>query len=361
MKSQCHISVLAVAGLAGLVAAGCRSIGPRTIPRDRFDYSAALADSWKNQMLLNIVKTRYLDLPIYLDVGQIVCGYRLETSANVGGAWYDKGGQVSPGNTLTLGGAARFADSPTITYTPLTGEKFLEAFVAPIDPAKIFSLVQTGYAADYILELSVDALNGLRNRPVTIGARREADPDFFRVLTLLREVQDAAALGLRVERPARGQPATVLFFRSDKVGPQEQAKIAEVRALLGCAPGQSAFMIVQSPVRGGSNELAVATRSLSQIVAALAAGVEVPPVHLARKLVPPVAAPFSDREHLLRVHSGAEEPDGAFVAVPYDGQWFWIANDDWRSKRTFSSILFLFTLANTGAPQSLPVLTIPTQ
>ena len=57
---------------AVLLVAGCNSVGPTTITRDRFDYSGALADSWKNQMLLNLVKIRYLDLPIYLEVGQIV-------------------------------------------------------------------------------------------------------------------------------------------------------------------------------------------------------------------------------------------------------------------------------------------------
>lgn len=41
--------VLALLGLAG-----CKSIGPRTLPRDRFSYSAALAESWKNQMLARI-------------------------------------------------------------------------------------------------------------------------------------------------------------------------------------------------------------------------------------------------------------------------------------------------------------------
>jgi hypothetical protein len=38
-------------------------------------------------MLLNIIKARCIDLPIYPDVGQIVSGYTLETTANIGG-WY---------------------------------------------------------------------------------------------------------------------------------------------------------------------------------------------------------------------------------------------------------------------------------
>ncbi len=32
-----------------------------------------------------------------------------------------------------------------------------------------------------------------------------------------------------------------------------------------------------------------------------------------------------------------------------------------KSKRTFTSILFLFTLADTGVAQNVPTLTIPTR
>jgi hypothetical protein len=61
------------------------------------------------------------------------------------------------------------------------------------------------------------------------------------------------------------------------------------------------------------------------------------------------------------VHSGSSKPAGAYVTVLYEGEWFWIANDDWTSKRTFSSIVFLSTLSGTGAPQNVPTLTIPTR
>jgi hypothetical protein len=346
-------------GLALPMLTGCKSLGARTVPRDRFDYSVALADSWKSMMLLNVIKARYLDLPIFLDVGQVVSSYTLETSGSVGGELNGPGAPSAVGNNLVLGAAARYSQQPTITYTPLTGDKFLEGFLNPVEPARVFALVQAGYAADFVLQLSVESLNGLRNQPVTVGSRYKADPEFFRVLALLREIQDARAAGLRVERPTNGQSAAIFFFRSDKVEPDVQAKIAEARELLGLAPRQSSFTLVSSPLRGGPGELAVGTRSLSQMISAMAVGVDLPPSHRERKLTPPMNETLEPDLLLLHIQSGSSKPSDPYVAVRYEGEWFWIANDDWKSKRTFSSMLFLFTLASTGGSQAAPALTIP--
>ena len=74
MKPQ--FALYAAMGL--LFVCGCRSIGPGTVPRDRFEYSGSISESWKRQTLLNIMRLRYLDPPTFVDVGQIVAGYSLE-------------------------------------------------------------------------------------------------------------------------------------------------------------------------------------------------------------------------------------------------------------------------------------------
>jgi hypothetical protein len=328
-----------------LLGVGCKSVGPQAVTRDHLRYNKAVADAWKDQMLLNLVKTRYLDLPIYLDVGQIVSGYTMEKRVTLSG---------EPGAQGT------FIDSPTITYTPLTGDKFLQRFLDPIPPARVVSLLRAGYAADFIIGISVDSMNGLRNQPVSLAAKHGAAPGFFRAAALMGELLDAGVLGLRVDQPANGQPAWVLFLRTDRVPPEVQAKVTEFRSLLSLGEGPAVFRIVQSPLRGGPGELSIATRSLIQIMAALSFGVRIPPAHLERKLAPPISEAPSEDQLPLRVQSGPEAPLDAFVAVPYEGSWFWIANEDWKSKRTFSSLLFLFTLSDSGGDR-LPTITVPAQ
>ena len=62
--------VLFVAG-SGAFVTGCAHVGPSTVPTDRMDDSEAEAESWKSQRLLNLVKIRHGDTPMFPDVGQI--------------------------------------------------------------------------------------------------------------------------------------------------------------------------------------------------------------------------------------------------------------------------------------------------
>jgi hypothetical protein len=184
----------AVLGLALSFGTGCRSIGPKTIPGDRYDYSGAISESWKRQTLLNIVKLRYCDPPIFVDVGQIVAGYSLETSAALGGQVSSAG--AVQGNSLNLGGAAKYTDRPTVTYTPLTGDKFTRALMTPLMPESVFFTIESGWPADAILFLTTKRLNRLRNQEATISGLSQADPRFLRVLELWRKLQDADAMGM---------------------------------------------------------------------------------------------------------------------------------------------------------------------
>ncbi len=347
--------------LAAALFAGCTHLGPKTMTVDRFDYSTAIADSWKQQTLLNIVKLRYMDLPVFVDVASIVAGYSLQTGVNVGGTVSSK--NAIQGNFMSAGAQAIYTDRPTITYVPMTGEKFLRGLITPIDPKNIFFMLQSGYPANFILGLTVESLNGVRNRSTTGGAVREADPEFVRALELLREVQAAGAVGMRVEEDKAKGSTGVVFFRREDVPADILEKAAEVRRLLKMPAEGQKFVLTYSPGRGAEGELAVNSRSMLQIMGAFASYLDVPEAHLkAHRALPNFEnASAETRRDVVRIHSGKDKPVDAFAAVYYRDYWFWIDDGDWKTKRAMTAIMFFFTLADTGGNEKLPLITIPAQ
>ena len=356
-----RIATTLVLSIATTLLAGCTHIGPKTVVVDRFDYSTSIADSWKQQTLLNIVKLRYMDLPVFVDVSSIVAGYSFQTGVSANGVLSSQ--KAVQGNYVGVGGQAIYTDRPTITYVPLTGEKFLRGLITPIDPKNIFFMLQTGYAADFILGLTVESLNGVRNRSTTGGTVREADPDFIRALQLMREVQAAGAVGMRVEEDKVKGATGVVFFRRGDVTPEITEKSAEVRRLLNLPPDQQKFVLTYSPVRGAEGELAVNSRSLLQVMAAFASYLDVPEEHLQEHRASPSFEHAGDgtRQDSVQIHSGKEKPAHAFAAVYYRDYWFWIDDSDLRTKRALTAVMFFFTLADTGTNDKLPLITIPAQ
>ncbi|MGY2492379.1 hypothetical protein [Cupriavidus sp. CP313] len=340
---------------------GCGSIGPKTIPMDRFDYSTAVADSWKQQMLLNIVKLRYMDLPVFVEVASVVSGYSLQTGVTVGGTLSSE--RAVQGNFFSSGVQGIYTDRPTITYTPATGEKFLRGLITPIDPKNIFFMLQGGYAADFILSLTVESLNGVRNRSMAGGALREADPEFRRALALMREVQAAGAVGMRVEEDKTKGSTAVLFFRRDDVPPDILEKTAEIRRLLKLPADAQRLTLTYSPARGAANELSVNSRSMLQVMISFSSYLDVPEAHLKEHSAVPAFehASTESREDRVRIHSGKDRPPDTFAAVHYRDYWFWVNHGDLQTKRALTAVMFFFTLVETGGNERLPLITIPAQ
>ncbi len=344
---------LAMVLLTGLLSwSGCSSLGPKTIPRDRSDYSASVSDSWKRQSLLNIVKLRYVDPPIFVDVGQIVAGYSLETEVSLGGN-LAQGGD----NNLAFGAAGRYTDRPTITYTPLTGNKFIRSCLMPLPPDAVFFTVQAGWPADGVLFAAIASINGLKNQAVTLVGVTPPDPEFLRVLELLRKIQLSGAVALRIQVDAQKQQTTLLTFRAKAISPETLADITEVRQLLRLDPQAQEFKLVFASTPANDRELAVVTRSLTQIMGMMAAHVAVPPEDVAQGR----ATPGLGAAATLRFGCARSRPPDAFVAVPYRGHWFWIDDHDLKTKRAFGLLMMFHTLADTGEPAPLPLITIPAQ
>jgi hypothetical protein len=344
-----------------LLLAACTNIGPKTVPRDRFDYNTAIADSWKEQTLLNIVKLRYADMPLFVEVSSVVSGYTIEGSVNLGGTVSSEG--TAQGDFLSLGTAGKYTDRPTITYAPITGAKFNENFMTPIPPRAILFLLQSGWPADMIFPITVDSINGLRSRVAAGTSQRRGDPDYYRVITLLRKIQLSGAVGMRIIKGNDQKETTVLFFHRTNITPEILSLIQEVNRLLGLDPGKQELTVSYGLIPKSNQEIAILTRSILHIMVDLATQIEVPAEHVADgSTVPSLLLPEGAEEkigQLIQVKSGREKPKHAFTAVRYENHWFWIDKRNFRSKRTFAFLMILFSLTETGGKEGLPLVTIP--
>ncbi len=345
-----------------LFVAGCASIGPATVPRDRLDYINSVGDSWKEQTLLNIVRLRYGDAPSFVDVSSVISGYTFQGQISAGAAISSDLTNTIPSNLVTLGGGATYIDRPTITYTPVAGDKFARSLLRPLPPSEVFELIQAGYPADTVLLITTRAVNGIYNRS-GIGARaREADPEFYPILDALRRLQLSGAVSIRLEK--RGPEEVGRLLLSSKRAAEVGQDLQFVRTSLGVTPDRNGEVTVTfGLLQRSPNEIALLTRSMSEILLEVAVGIEVPPEHIAQgrtAIATRVAGAENPRDRpLIRIQSSASPPADSYTAVRYRDTWYWIADGDLASKRVFTFLMIFFSLAETGVTPQAPVLTIP--
>jgi len=342
--------------------AACSSIGPTMVPRDRVDYVDAIGTSWEQQTLLNIVKLRYGHAPVFLAITQVVTGYQFQSTVGAGLA---ASSFTAVSNTFGLTGTAmaqgQYTDRPTVIYSPLTGVDFLQKLMTPIPPSAILFVLQAGYNADVIMPIALDSINGLYNQSKR-GMKHAADPRFDRLVQLVRDLQLAEAVQVRIERPKEGSETSLMTFPPSK-NPQAMAESHAVRSLLGLSPTLEKFKVYYGGYSGRDDEIAMMTRSMLQIMLELAAAVRVPQADASEGRAAPgqVEERVSETQSVPAVNilSGSTAPSNASVAVQYDRQWFWIADTDFRSKAMFGTVMLLFSISDIGEKGNGPIVTVP--
>ncbi|MEW6077896.1 MAG: hypothetical protein AB1724_08800 [Thermodesulfobacteriota bacterium] len=356
-----RMTAMAALSLSLMMVWGCSSIGTHTVVNDRFDYTGAISDSWKQQMLINIVKLRYGDAPVFLDVASVINQYSVESQMDLRLSWADPIVSAVT-NSQSTGGTVRYTDRPTITYTPLSGEKFARSLMKPLPPTAILSLIQGGYPIDLVLRLCVHSINGVQNRYGGSARMRLADPEFYPLLERLRRVQGSGAIGLRVQKTSEMEGVLMRF--TGKVEAPVQEDINAIRNTLGLDLSADEFKIVYGSIAQSDKELALLTRSVLEILVDLASCIEVPMSHVEEKRVNPTMPEESGSDGpvpaLIRILSSSGKPGEAFISVPYRNHWFWIDDRDLRSKSLFTFLMFIFSLTETGGKEGAPIITVST-
>lgn len=351
------ILILSVA--SACLLSGCAGIGPGTVTRDRFDYVTSISESWKRQMLLNLLKVRYSDAPVFMDVASVINAYELTGDVSLQGqiAKIGRGDQF-----VSLGAGGRYSDKPTITYQPLAGDKFTRSLMLPIPIPGVMFLIQSGYPADLVLRICVNSINDLQNSFGGPGRPQAGDPKFRELISAIRESQATGGMGMRMKITTDKQ-AVVIFLRPS-TDEAIAAPLRKIRELLALSETAREFNIVYGTYPENDTEITMLSRSIMQILIDLASHIDVPEADLAEGNVYGLQrTPEQERMFppLLTARCGPSAPGNAHVSVNYRNQWFWIEDRDRQSKQMFNFLMFLFSLTETGTPQAAPIVTIPSR
>ncbi len=341
-----------------LLLCGCASHGPKRLGQDRFDYNSAIADSWRTQTLLNIVRLRYLDWPMFLDVEQVVGQYTWE---HVGSAKAIIKTPFSGDNDQgELGYVGKFSERPVILYKPLKGKQYMQSMLTPIPPGALLALAYTGWPIGRLLEIMSHSINGRRNTQIEYGDHLHPDPAFARFIQILSAYQRLDALEINVSSrkitdSKKEKVETKIEFRMDKVNEHLRKELEDIKPLLGMDPYTNSYKVIWGSLAPNRQTIVMETRSVLQLLVVLSAYVEVHEKEIEEGRVailrPIPTENMSGLLPLMQIRRGQEAPSDAFASCVYRGRKFWIDDTDVNSKRTFSYLSLLLTIGSTDGSE----------
>jgi len=369
---SCVEAVVAV--LASIfLTTGC-SFGPQLLKGNRTDYNIVISASNNEEMLLNLIRLRHFDAPFFLNVSSVSSSFNFDMStgfdlkANAGPIQGYKG--QYPYNSATPSVGAKFSESPSIIYVPLSGEKFATQLLTEISPDRLFFLSRAGWDIEILLRVLVKQFGPSVNKSFAMDTSLNIDPArtaaFDKLVSLFRRLQNRGDLELQAQSDKDQNRSIVMQLRF-----ATSEECSDLNALLGTR-------LVASPLQGYSgaaqlvltqhNDLMaenaceagfcrvfVRFRNFIGILDALAQGVALPKDSAVSD---PQGAPRGTPVPFT-VATGTVVPAAAFVSARYDGHWYYIAKDDVASRKVFSFIIQLFALEGGELPKTTPMLTLP--
>jgi hypothetical protein len=349
-----------IAWLMGSLLAGCAVVGPPSIRNGRAVYNDAINDTNNQQLLMVVIRSRYAENSSLLAVSSVTANVSVVTSA---GVQFGFGNESNySGNLVPFSAGAIYEENPTISYTPVEGQKYLRQLTAPVSLSVLMPLSEAVVSPGMVLTALVSRVNDLVN-PAFLPSPATPDPRFTRFVELVSQLGQAEVLNW-VEDPGRsgGFSAVIQHYR-----PGHEAGVRELLQLLGLhGPAADAGEIVIPVSRGfgrGKGEgIAFTTRSVFDLVEMLSAAVDIPgeDIEAGASVEYPAASPLGRQLHILR---SRVEPEDAYIAVKHHGWWYYIDKTDRPTKRFFHlvTVLWSVTIAeSTARAQKAPILMLPT-
>jgi hypothetical protein len=389
-------------------ASGC--VGPKAVKLSRIRYNEAYRDTNDQQLLLNIVRLRYADSPVFIDLPNITSQFELAGQGNFNGGY----GNQFPGNTRLGFGGLSARDTPTLSFHPREGREIARTLLTPLT-AELFSVINTGANTEQLLLMTLNDFNDVPNAPraTTLQPRVPDNNERFREgVRLMASLIERDALELLIGTTEEADEASdpipagsvrggdmlsaakdgyVFRARGDgkmTLVKREKGLVMKIRPafvdspdlyalgeIFRFTPGRRIYRIkseltgdatTRNPSALGDDTIYLNMRSVLQVMTFLSKGVCVPAEHVATHIAPvtpgPDGRPF-DRTRITAgmffVNSDKHRPKDAEVTVHYRDYWFFIAKRDVGSRAVLAILQVLFALEESEEKPGGPLLTLP--
>ncbi len=328
--------------LTCIAMSGCSGLGPDHLERSRGAYIEALAQTDREELLANIIRLRYREAPVFMQISSITAAPSLEVGV-------DSDLAIGPGEAQTgiVKPNLTYKQSPTIVYQPLLGKDFARELLVPLGLPSVLLMIENGWPIPTVLKTTVSAVNGIEASGESAALFAEV-LELFAVLSQRRQL----ALGTSVSgAKAPGDPLRLRLTPDGRASTEGQRLIAALRL----DPQLESYSF-QLGLDGDGETIALRTRPLLAVMEFLSRGVELPPKDQDFAWTGSATA-LPD----LRIRASRAQPPLSFISLQRRGHWFWIEDNDIASRETFALLRLLFNLqaqkdgSGGGVQLTLPV------
>ncbi len=398
---------------------GC-TIGPTVYQSSFDDYNDAIRKTSDGQMLANLVRMRYYESPVFLQVASVSTSFNV--SANAGAsATLNEGAN----NIFGLNAGGGYSETPTITFSLPESREYYGRLMAPLSANQITLLIEAGFDPGAVMRTAVRRINRLKNLTIEYSPYPQPPqsyPDFVEVFTLIKKLSfDGLAefgpgLGTTVWSAPVGPLshgglsevallATQIYAQNSGGGeliPIEDGAVQlhtfarrlslrfspaaagspdaqRLRELLNLSPEKNSFPIMdleltkiekgrayvgQAPAALDPTatwpEIGLGGRSMMEMMQIASTAVQVPAGDLSKGFAFVDRSPASDpSEFKFVVKSSEGEPANASIRIEYRSHWFYIEDSDLESRAAFALLNALFAVTAGTVPGANPILTLP--
>ena len=159
-----HYSILLLFCAAFLVS-GCQ-VGSKLYQTSFTQYNNAVRNTLDQQMLANLVRIRYFESPIFLQVSSLntsfVVGGNVGASAGANGAY-----------GASIGGS--YEERPTISFSMPESQAYYGRILAPLSADQVTSLVLAGFDSELVFRTVVRGINGTKNFNSNLESQSESE------------------------------------------------------------------------------------------------------------------------------------------------------------------------------------------